>query len=73
VGAHEEGIRHLQRAVAKGYFAALTLARSRCFDNIRSHPAFVAVQAEAEAGRQRALTAFRDAGGERLLGRAVNL
>jgi serine/threonine protein kinase/tetratricopeptide (TPR) repeat protein len=69
LGAHEEGITHLQQAVAKGYYVAPTLARSHCFDDVRSDPAFVAVQADAEAGRQRALSAFRDAGGERLLGR----
>ncbi len=69
VGAHEMGLLHLQRAVAKGYFAAPALARSRHFDALRSAPAFRAVQAEAETGRQRALAAFREADGERLLGR----
>ena len=69
VGAHESGLENLQRAVAKGYFAAQTLVRSRHFDALRSHPAFRAVVAQAEAGRQRAMTAFLDAGGERLLGR----
>jgi eukaryotic-like serine/threonine-protein kinase len=69
VGAHEMGLAHLQRAMAKGYFAAPTLARSRHFDPFRSNSIFRAVQDQAEAGRQRALTAFREAGGERLLGR----
>jgi non-specific serine/threonine protein kinase len=69
VGAHESGLENLQRAVAKGYYAAPTLERSRHFDALRSHPAFRAALAQAEAGRQRALTAFLDAGGERLLGR----
>ena len=68
-GAHEQGLEHLQRAVSKGYFAAPTLAHSRQFDPLRSDPVFAAVHAEAEAGRQRALAAFRAAGGERLLGR----
>ncbi len=69
VGAHESGLENLQRAVAKGYYAAPTLVRSRHFDALRALPAFRAVLAQADAGRQRALTAFLDAGGERLVGR----
>ena len=68
VGDHETGLRLLQRAVRKGYYAAPTLERSRHFDALRSNPEFLALQAEAEAGRGRALEAFREAGGERLLG-----
>ena len=71
LGAHESGLENLQRAVARGYYAAPTLERSRHFDALRSHPAFRAVLAQAEAGRDRALKAFREAGGERLLGRTV--
>ena len=63
------GARPLQRAVAKGYFVAPTLSGSRHFDALRSDPAFQELLAEAEAGRQQALAAFREAGGERLLGR----
>jgi hypothetical protein len=68
VGAHEGGLENLQRAVAKGYYGAPTLARSRHFDPLRSLPAFSAVLSQAEAGRVPALNAFREAGGERLLG-----
>jgi non-specific serine/threonine protein kinase len=68
-GAHGVGLSRLQRAVASGYCAAPTLAHSPHFDALRSDPAFRAVQAEAENGRQRALAAFRATGGERLLGR----
>ena len=68
-GAPDKGLVDLQRALAKGYFASPTLAHSRHFDPLRSDPAFRAMQAESEAGRARALAAFRDAGGERLLGR----
>ena len=67
-GEHETGLGHLRRAVAKGYFVATTLSDRRQFDGLRSDPAFRALLEEAEAGRQRALTAFREAGGERLLG-----
>src|SRR5439155_15627818 len=68
VGEHEQGLEFLQRAVAKGYFAAPTLSARPQFDALRRDPAFESLLAEAEAGRQRALRAFSDAGGERLLG-----
>jgi len=68
VGEHQAGLPYLQRAVAKGYFVAQTLAERRQFDALRKDPAFQAVVTEAEAGRQRALAAFRQAGGEKLLG-----
>jgi len=69
VGEHERGLDHLGRAVAKGYFVAPTLSGRPQFDALRGNPAFEALLADAEDGRQRALAAFRDAGGERLLGR----
>lgn len=69
VGEHERGLGHLRRAVAQGYFVAPTLSGSRPFDALRSDPAFQELLAEAEAGREQALAAFREAGGERLLGR----
>ena len=68
-GALDEGLAHLKHAIGKGYFAATTLARSRHFDPLRSNPVFRDLFADAEAGRDRALAAFREAGGERLLGR----
>jgi hypothetical protein len=68
VGAHEQGLSFLRRAVDKGYYVADTLARSRHFDGLRGDPGFKEVLALAEAGRDRALAAFREAGGERLLG-----
>ena len=68
-GALDEGLAHVQQAVANGYFAAPTLARSRHFDALRPNPEFRAALTDAQAGRERALTAFREAGGERLLGR----
>ena len=68
VGEHALGLGYLQRAVAKGYYVAPTLATRPQFDALRGDPAFRAVLAEADAGRARALAAFRDAGGERLLG-----
>jgi eukaryotic-like serine/threonine-protein kinase len=68
VGEHGAGLPYLQRAVANGYFVAPTLSTSRQFDALRGDAAFRSLLADAEAGRQHALAAFREAGGERLLG-----
>jgi hypothetical protein len=68
VGEYERGLAELQHAVAKGYAVAPTLSSSRQFDAMRNDPAFQALFAQAEASRQDALAAFREAGGERLLG-----
>jgi len=51
----------MERAVGKGYLPASTLARSPQFDSLRSEPAFQTLQARADAGREQALLAFRDA------------
>ena len=69
VGEHARGLDYLQRAVARGYFAAVTLTEWPQFDALRDDPVFQTVLADAEAGRQRARAAFREAGGERLLAR----
>ncbi len=68
-GAHDLGLDHLQRAVANGYFPVTTLATAPHFDALRGKPEFQSLLAQAEAGREAALQAFREAGGERLLGR----
>ncbi len=70
VGEHAAGLPHLQRAVAKGYFVSPTLEAYPQFDALRNDSAFRTLLEEAEAGRQRALAAFREAGGERLIGSA---
>ena len=69
VGEHQRGLEYLQRAVARGYFPATTLTEWPQFHALRSNPAFQALLADAEAGRERARAAFREAGGERLLAR----
>jgi hypothetical protein len=69
VGEYERGLDYLRRAVAKGYYVAPTLSAAPAFDALRNNPAFQAVVADAEAGRQEALSAFQENGGERLLGR----
>jgi len=70
VGDFESGLEQLQRAVSKGYYVVPTLSTSPQFDGVRREPDFRAVLAEAKEGRRRALAAFRDAGGERLIGAA---
>jgi TolB-like protein/tetratricopeptide (TPR) repeat protein len=67
-GDHLSGLEYLQRAVDRGYFPAPTLRLWPQFDALRDVPAFQTLVADAEAGRQHALAAFREAGGERLLG-----
>jgi len=71
VGEQQRGLAQLERAVAKGYFVAPTLSASRSFDALRGDPAFERLLGDARAGRQRALAAFHEHGGERLLGRDV--
>jgi hypothetical protein len=68
VGDFENGIEQVQLGVDKGYYAAKTLSNRSQFDRVRNEPVFRAVLAQAEEGRRNALTAFREAGGERLLG-----
>ncbi len=69
VGESRQGLELVKRAVAKGYWVVGTLERSQEFGALRGDPEFEAVIAEAAAGRDRASAAFREAGGERLLGR----
>jgi non-specific serine/threonine protein kinase len=71
VGAHREGLARLRSAVALGYSVAPTLAGSPSFAGLRDDPEFEELLAEAEAARSRALAVFRENGGERLLGRAL--
>jgi hypothetical protein len=68
-GDHIRGLEFLQRGVARGYFAAPTLAAAPQFDALRNMPVFNTLLSDAEMGRQRGLRAFREAGGERLLAR----
>jgi non-specific serine/threonine protein kinase len=67
-GEFTAGVGYLERSVAKGYYAAPALARARQFDPLRADATFQALLARAEAGRRQAMNAFREAGGERLLG-----
>lgn len=68
-GDHTRGLELLERGVDAGCFAAATLAIASQFDPLRGLPAFQAIVARAETGRERALAAFREAGGDMLLAR----
>jgi len=68
VGEYQMGLEYLGRAIDRGYFAAPTLEKWSQFDGLRDDPRFKEILGQAHAGRQRALTAFRESGGERLLG-----
>ena len=68
VGEHQAGLPYLRRAVSKGYFVAPTLTARPQFDALRNDPSFVEILEEADVGRRRALAAFREAGGEQILG-----
>lgn len=68
LGDSERCLSALERAVGGGWFCAQTIADEVWLKRMRDEPRFAAVVAEAEAGSLRAATAFRDAGGYRLLG-----
>lgn len=68
VGELEQGLQHMQRAVAKGYYPLATLSARPQFDPLRDSPDFRRLLDDAAAGRGRALEEFRAAGGTRLLG-----
>ena len=69
VGEHQRGLDYLQKAVSRGYFPSTALTDWPQFDALRDDPVFQTLLADAEAGRQLAQAAFREAGGERLLAR----
>jgi serine/threonine protein kinase/tetratricopeptide (TPR) repeat protein len=68
LGEREQAMDALSRSVHGGFYAATTLAEEPAFDAFRSDPRFLELQRHAEDGRAAALSVFRDAGGERLLG-----
>ena len=69
-GADDMGLAYLQRAISKGYSPVPTLTQAPQFERMRDSAVFKSLLSDAEAGRRRAQTAFREAGGERLLGHA---
>ncbi|MFI5007130.1 MAG: hypothetical protein ACHQKZ_06795, partial [Solirubrobacterales bacterium] len=66
-----EATKILGRAVDAGYPASDALARHPWIAPIRGEPGFADLLSRAEQARERALVAFREAGGESLLGLEV--
>ncbi len=68
IGLKSRALELVGQAVDAGYLAVPTLGRESGFDTLRGDAAFHELVRRAEAGRERAVEAFRDAGGESLLG-----
>ena len=67
VGEHKAGLLGLQRAVDNGYFPVPTLERPRSSTRCGTIPV-PGMLADARTRRDAARAAFREAGGDRLLG-----
>jgi serine/threonine protein kinase/tetratricopeptide (TPR) repeat protein len=67
-GELEWALTDMRRAVDHGYFVAPTVTGRPEFDAVRGDPRFQELLALAQAGREQALRAFREASGEGLLG-----
>jgi len=70
VGDPERAVDMIEKAVDGGYLVAPALAKDPVLDPLRGLARFEALRARAESRREAALAAFRQAGGESLLGTA---
>ena len=70
VGDPERAVDMIEKAVDGGYLVAPALAKDPVLDPLRGQARFEALLARAESRREAALAAFRQAGGESLLGTA---
>jgi non-specific serine/threonine protein kinase len=68
IGETQRSLGALTRAVDGGFLAAPALERDRNFEEVRGLPDFQAILERSRQGRDAALVAFRDGGGDRLLG-----
>jgi serine/threonine-protein kinase len=66
----ERSLAMLERAVAGGWYCHATIAAEPWLAFVRDTPRYTAVLAEAETRHRQAAAAFREAGGDRLLGLA---
>ena len=67
-GVLARGLMGLERAVARGYAVETTLRTVPQFAPLRGRPEFEELVAHAAEARKKALAAFREAGGGRILG-----
>ena len=68
LGARERALDEMGRVVDLGFNCPQAFARDPWLETLRDDAAFASVLERAEAGRQRAVSAFVAEGGERLLG-----
>ena len=68
LGRNARALELLEGVVAGGFWPARALAVHPVFAPLRSEPAFIELQARAEAGSTEARAALERAGGDRLLG-----
>jgi hypothetical protein len=70
VGAREEALGMLEKVVSGGFHCPRPLLQDPWLDSLRGDPAFLRLLHRAEEESAAAAQAFREAGGERLLGPA---
>ena len=68
VGDTTRSLDTLERVVDRGWCCAANMARDPWLDHVRDEPRFIALLHKAEERHQIAAAAFREAGGDRLLG-----
>ena len=68
VGDTTRALDTLERVVDCGWCCAASMARDPWLDHVRDEPRFITLLRKAEEGHRAAADAFRDAGGDRLLG-----
>jgi hypothetical protein len=65
---HHFALRLLDKTVDGGFYCSLPLVQDPWFDSVRADPDFIRILHRAEEKSREAAAAFRDAGGEPLLG-----
>ncbi len=68
VGDTTRALDTLERVVDRGWCCAASMARDPWLDHVRDEPRFITLLRKAEGRHRAAAAAFREAGGERLLG-----
>jgi tetratricopeptide (TPR) repeat protein len=68
VGARQEALDMLERVVNGGFHCPRVLVQDSWLDNLRGDPTFVRLFHRAEEESAASMAAFREAGGERVLG-----